>query len=71
MSYQKKQRTRIEDLSVDENQLFELSEQMMMMVGGGYGETCPTQGDPIGTYSEIELVCKVDGYEVIQDPCVV
>jgi hypothetical protein len=36
MSYQTKQRTRIEDLSVDGNELFELSEEMMMMVGGGY-----------------------------------
>ena len=36
MSYQKKQRTRIEDLSADENELCELSEEMMMMIGGGY-----------------------------------
>lgn len=36
MSYQTKQRTRIEDLSVDGNELFDLSEEMMMMVGGGY-----------------------------------
>jgi hypothetical protein len=40
MSYQKKQRTRIEDLSPDGNELFDLSDQMMMMVGGGYeGQT--------------------------------
>lgn len=36
MSHAKKQRTRIEDLSPDGDKLFELSEQMMMMVGG-YG----------------------------------
>ena len=34
--YQKKHRTRIEDLSADGNELFELSEDAMMMVGGGY-----------------------------------
>lgn len=43
MSYPKKQRTIIEDLLVDENELFELSEQMMMMVGGGY--ECPEHHD--------------------------
>ena len=62
MSYQKKQRTRIEDLLDDGNELFELSEEMMMMVGGGYGpividpkEACTcTQGQPNAPQCDVD-----------------
>ncbi len=69
MSYQTKQRTRIEDLSVDGNELFELSEEMMMMVGGGYecdGQTIVITVGNSGTCSALatndacNAVCQWD-----------
>jgi hypothetical protein len=57
MSHQK--RTKIEDLSANENELFELSEQMMMMIGGGYmGDTVQVKG----TEDYINNISKVDEY---------
>ena len=63
MSYPKQQRTTIADLSVDGNELFDLSEEQMMMVGGGYGGLTRKE---VGTYDEEDLECRVD-YEFRND----
>jgi hypothetical protein len=60
MSSQKKQRTTIADLPDEGNELFDLSEEVLMMVGvfGGSGSsgTCCT----CATYDECQGICKPD-----------
>ncbi len=67
MSNAKKQRTKIEDLPDDGNELFDLSEEMLMMVGvfGGSGSSsCPEHHDKGGD----DVVFDFDRYKDIQRP---
>lgn len=70
MTYPKKQHSKIEDLSDDGSDIFELSDEMMMMLGGGYGYGygVPTK-EPIGTYDDERLICTTD-YETKEDDSV-
>lgn len=66
MTYQNKQRTRIEDLSDEGNELLDLSEEVLMMVGvfGGSGASV-TVGESKYTYD----CCCTEGDDV--DKCTV